>query len=46
LYVDDTTANALTVVDPRTGSPVRTIPVPDPYNLYFHARRAEGHRGR
>lgn len=35
LYVDDTSANALTVVDPRTSRPVRNIPVADPYNLYF-----------
>ena len=36
LYVDNTYGNALTVVDPRTGRPTgRTIPVTDPYNLYF-----------
>jgi YVTN family beta-propeller protein len=35
LYVDDTRGNSLTVIDPRKGRPVRTIPVPDPYNLYF-----------
>jgi YVTN family beta-propeller protein len=35
LYVDDTSANKLTVVDPRTGRAGRTISVPDPYNLYF-----------
>lgn len=35
LYVDDTSANALTVINPRTGRPVRDIRVPDPYNLYF-----------
>jgi YVTN family beta-propeller protein len=35
LYVDNTGANTLTEIDPRTARPVRTIPVPDPYNLYF-----------
>lgn len=35
LYVGNTQGNSLTVVDPRTGQPSATIPVPDPYNLYF-----------
>lgn len=36
LYVDNTAGDYLTVVDPRTGRPSgRTIPVTDPYNLYF-----------
>jgi YVTN family beta-propeller protein len=35
LYVDNTDGNSLTVISPRTGRPVRTIPVEDPYNLYF-----------
>jgi DNA-binding beta-propeller fold protein YncE len=35
LYVDNTLGNSLTVIDPRKGRPVRTIPVTDPYNLYF-----------
>lgn len=35
LYVDDTGSGTLTVIDPRSGRPVRTITVPDPYNLYF-----------
>jgi YVTN family beta-propeller protein len=35
LYVNNTVGNTLTELDPRTGKPVRTIPVDDPYNLYF-----------
>lgn len=36
LYVDNTAGNGLTVIDPATARPTgRTIPVPDPYNLYF-----------
>jgi DNA-binding beta-propeller fold protein YncE len=35
LYVNNTVGNSLTVVDPRSAKPVRTIPVEDPYNLYF-----------
>ena len=35
LYVGNAYSNTLTEVDPRTGRPVRTISVPDPYNLYF-----------
>jgi YVTN family beta-propeller protein len=35
LYVDNTQSNTLTVIDPRTGKPQKTIPVLDPYNLYF-----------
>lgn len=35
LYVNNTLSNSLTVIDPRTGAPTATIPVPDPYNLYF-----------
>jgi YVTN family beta-propeller protein len=35
LYVTNTVSNSLTVVNPRSGKPVRTIPVTDPYNLYF-----------
>jgi YVTN family beta-propeller protein len=35
LYVGDIVGNALTVIDPRTHRPVRTIRLPDPYNLYF-----------
>ncbi len=35
LYVNNTVGNSLSVVDPRTAKPVRTIPVEDPYNLYF-----------
>jgi YVTN family beta-propeller protein len=35
LYVTNDTGNSLTVIDPRTGRPGRTIPVTDPYNMYF-----------
>jgi len=35
LYVNNTTSNTLTVLNPHTSRPVRTIPVTDPYNLYF-----------
>jgi YVTN family beta-propeller protein len=36
LYVDNDTGNSLTPIDPQTGKPRgRTIPVKDPYNLYF-----------
>ncbi|HEU4678208.1 MAG TPA: beta-propeller fold lactonase family protein, partial [Terrimicrobiaceae bacterium] len=35
LYVDNTASGTLTEIDPKTSRPIRTIPVPDPYNLYF-----------
>ena len=35
LYVTNDAGNSLTVIDPRTARPVRTIPVDDPYNMYF-----------
>jgi YVTN family beta-propeller protein len=35
LYVTNDTGNSLTTIDPRTGKPGRTIPVDDPYNMYF-----------
>lgn len=35
LYVNNTLNNSLTVIDPRTAKPVRTLSVPNPYNLYF-----------
>lgn len=35
LYVLNTESDSLTVIDPRTATVTRTIPVPDPYNLYF-----------
>jgi YVTN family beta-propeller protein len=35
LYVDNDVGNSLTPIDPRTGEPGPTIPVIDPYNLYF-----------
>ncbi len=35
LYVNNTEGNALTVIEPRSGQPMETIPITDPYNLYF-----------
>jgi YVTN family beta-propeller protein len=35
LYVTNDAGNSLTPIDPRTGRPGTTIPVEDPYNLYF-----------
>ncbi|MES1248582.1 MAG: YncE family protein [Actinomycetota bacterium] len=35
LHVTNDTGNTLTAIDPKTGRPTRTIPVEDPYNLYF-----------
>jgi YVTN family beta-propeller protein len=35
LYVDNDAGNSLTEIDPATGKKTRTIPVRDPYNLYF-----------
>jgi YVTN family beta-propeller protein len=35
LYVTNDLGNSLTAIDPRTGRPGRTIPVEDPYNMYF-----------
>ncbi len=35
LYVTNDLGNTLTPIDPRTGKPGRTIPVEDPYNMYF-----------
>ncbi len=35
LYVTNDTGNTLTQLDPQTGKPTRTIPVDDPYNMYF-----------
>ena len=35
LYVLNDLGNSLTPIDPRTGAPGHTIPVDDPYNLYF-----------
>ena len=37
LYVDNDLGNSLTRIDPRTGRFGATIPVDDPYNLYFTA---------
>jgi DNA-binding beta-propeller fold protein YncE len=35
LYVTNDEGNTLTAIDPTTGAPGRTIPVDDPYNMYF-----------
>src|SRR5262249_52066943 len=35
LYVLNDNGNSLTTIDPATGKPGRTIPVDDPYNMYF-----------
>ena len=35
LYIDNEGANSMTVIDPRTGKPAGSIPVPFAYNLYF-----------
>ena len=35
LYVTNDTGNTLTEINPQTGRPTRTIPVEDPYNMYF-----------
>jgi YVTN family beta-propeller protein len=35
LYVNNTESDSLTVIDPRTSAAVGTVPVVDPYNLYF-----------
>jgi DNA-binding beta-propeller fold protein YncE len=35
LYVTNDLGNSLTTINPRTGKPGRTIPVDDPYNMYF-----------
>ncbi len=35
LYADTERLNVLTVIDPRTGKKTGTVPVFDPYNLYY-----------
>ena len=35
LWVNNDQGNSLTPIDPRTGKPGHTVPVSDPYNLYF-----------
>jgi YVTN family beta-propeller protein len=35
LYVLNDNGNTLTEINPRTGKPTRTVPVTDPYNMYF-----------
>jgi YVTN family beta-propeller protein len=37
LYVTNDAGNSLTPIDPRTGKPGPSIPVDDPYNMYFTA---------
>jgi DNA-binding beta-propeller fold protein YncE len=38
LYVDNEGSSSLTVLDARTGRPIRPIRVPFPYNLFQRAR--------
>ena len=35
LWINNDMGNSLTAINPATGKPGRTIPVTDPYNLYF-----------
>jgi YVTN family beta-propeller protein len=35
LWVSNDEGNSLTAISPRTSRPLRTVPVRDPYNLYF-----------
>jgi DNA-binding beta-propeller fold protein YncE len=35
LYVTNDNGNSLTAINPKTGAPGKTIPVADPYNMYF-----------
>ena len=35
LWVNNDQGNSLTAINPATGRPGRTVPVTDPYNLYF-----------
>ena len=35
LWVNSDTGNSMTPIDPLTGKPGATIPIDDPYNLYF-----------
>jgi DNA-binding beta-propeller fold protein YncE len=35
LYVTNDLGNSLTAINPNTGAPGKTIPVEDPYNMYF-----------
>jgi DNA-binding beta-propeller fold protein YncE len=35
LYIANDAGNSLTTIDPRTGRSGRTMPVDDPYNMYF-----------
>src|ERR1700750_2116335 len=37
LYVTNDSGNSLTPINPRTGKQGRSIPVEDPYNMYFTA---------
>ena len=35
LYVNNTEGNNLLVIDPKSGKPTGSIPIEDPYNMYF-----------
>jgi DNA-binding beta-propeller fold protein YncE len=35
LWVDNDDGNSLTPINPKTGQPGRSVPVEDPYNMYF-----------
>jgi DNA-binding beta-propeller fold protein YncE len=35
MWVTNDIGNSLTAIDPATGAPGRTVPVEDPYNMYF-----------
>ena len=35
LWINNDQGNSLTQIDPATGKPGKTVPVTDPYNLYF-----------
>jgi len=35
LWINNTQGNSLTRIDPRTGEPGESVPVEDPYNLYY-----------
>ncbi len=41
LWVTNDQGNSLTAIDPRTGRPGRTVPVTDPYNMYFTPAHGE-----
>src|SRR5437588_6316751 len=41
LYVNDMNSSTLSVIDPLTERPIRTISIPTPYNLYFTPDRSK-----